>query len=333
MTTTGCTFTTQHGGLRWAATILVAFLVAFLVIAGWPACASVADAQEPGDNSPRQDAFEFDKFFDQMFGAQTAEQKQALERIEIPWEEEEQFGRQAAERFLADLRRQGVRVVSRGKDIEYLRSLVETIRTQMRRADRYRRVTVLIAESPESDARCFPGGTVVVFRGMLETAHNEAALVGVLGHELSHVDHGHQLRYLKLMKLSQSTLARGGATGNVQDMMSNTMLLTKSFARPFRPEDEAESDRDGATWAYRAGYDPRELAKLFLRFKQSAAERKELVPAFFRTHPYHRERYEAVLQRYEELSQAEPRDDLYVGTQNLRERIPRSKRAFEERAR
>ena len=31
----------------------------------------------------------------------------------------------------------------------------------------------------------------------------------------------------------------------------------------FRPEDEAEADRDGAAWAYRAGYDPREMAALF----------------------------------------------------------------------
>ena len=135
------------------------------------------------------------------------------------------------------------------------------------------------------------------------------------------------------MKLSQSTLAQGGAAGNVRDMMSNTMLLTKSFARPFRPEDEAEADRDGATWSYRAGYDPRELAKLFLRFRASSGREERTGSPFFRTHPYHRERYEAVLQRYEELSQAEPRADLYVGTQNLRERVPRSKREFEERAR
>ena len=240
----------------------------------YPLGISATGAQEPGDDAGRRNAFDFDKFFDQMLGEQNAEQKQALERIEIPWQEEEQFGRQAADRFLADLRRQGIRVVSRGKDVEYLRSLLETIRPQMQRADRYRHLTVMIAESPGTDARCFPGGIVVVFRGMLECAQNEAALVGVLGHELSHVDHGHQLRYLKSMKLSQSTFAPGGAPGNFPDMMNNVMLLTKSFARPFRPEEEAEADQDGATWAYRAGYDPRELAKLFLRFPQSAGRSK-----------------------------------------------------------
>ena len=117
--------------------------------------------------------------------------------------------------------------------------------------------------------------------------------------------------------------------------MNNTLLLTNSFARPFHPEDEAEADLDGATWTYRAGYDPRELAKLFLRFKKSAAERKELVPAHSFAHiRIIGKLYEAVLQRYEELiARLNHATDLYVGTQNLRERIPHSKRAFEERAR
>ncbi|MHB0959778.1 MAG: M48 family metallopeptidase [Pirellulaceae bacterium] len=316
-----CRAARDRGVLRTAAGI-------FLFLLGL-----AAGAQEPGEAIDRRDAFNFDRFFEQMFGEQTAEQTRALARIEIPWQEEERFGRQAADRFLADLQRQGIRVVSRGKDVEYLRTLLETLRPQMQRANRYRQLSVMIAESPGTDARCFPGGIVVVFRGMLECAQNEAALVGVLGHELSHVDHGHQLRYLKSMKLSQRTFASGDAPGNFPSMMNNVMLLTKSFARPFRPEEEAEADQDGATWAYRAGYDPREFAKLFLRFPQQEGDRNEKIPSFFRSHPFHRERYEAVLQRYHELMEDEPRADLYIGTQNLTERVPRSKREFDERAR
>ncbi|MHB8863814.1 MAG: M48 family metallopeptidase [Pirellulaceae bacterium] len=316
-----CRAAHDRGVLRTAAGI-------FLFLLGL-----AAGAQEPGEAIDRRDAFDFDRFFEQMFGEQTAEQTQALARIEIPWQEEERFGRLAADRFLADLQRQGIRVVSRGKDVEYLRTLLETLRPQMQRANRYRQLSVMIAESPGTDARCFPGGIVVVFRGMLECAQNEAALVGVLGHELSHVDHGHQLRYLKSMKLSQRTFASGGAPGNFPSMMNNVMLLTKSFARPFRPEEEAEADQDGATWAYRAGYDPREFAKLFLRFPQQEGDRNEKIPSFFRSHPFHRERYEAVLRRYHELMEDEPRADLYIGTQNLTERVPRSKQEFDERAR
>ena len=40
-----------------------------------------------------------------------------------------------------------------------------------------------------------PGGTLIFFRGILDFAGSEAALVGVIGHELSHLDHGHQLNH------------------------------------------------------------------------------------------------------------------------------------------
>ncbi len=259
-----------------------------------------------GQDRNRPAVFDVEAFFDQVFGEQTPEQRRALEQVEISWQEEQQFGRQALDRFLADLRRQNIRVVSRGKEVERLRRLVEKIRPQMEHADRYRSITVLVAESPESDARCFPGGNLVFFRGLLEEVPSESALVGVIGHELSHIDHGHQLRYLKAMRLAQRTFSAGRAA-EPRNMMHDTLLLTRTFARPFRPEEELEADRDGVTWAYRAGYDPRDLAKLFLLFEERKGKPNAVLPAFLRTHPYDRQRYEAVLQRYEELVRTEPR--------------------------
>ena len=44
---------------------------------------------------PSQAPFDFDKFFNQMWGEQTEEQKRAIEQVEIAWQDEEQFGRQA----------------------------------------------------------------------------------------------------------------------------------------------------------------------------------------------------------------------------------------------
>ena len=290
-------------------------------------------AQDPPRRSGLPGGMDFSQMFDQMFGTPTEEQQKALEKIEISWEDEQRFGREVAARFVAELRGKGVRVVSRGKEVEYLRSLLETVRPQMKRADRYRSLSVLYADSPDTDARCFPGGTVLVFRGLLETVESEAALVGVLGHELSHIDHGHQLRWLRTFKLAQTSFTPGGGPVKMQDMMANTMMMTQMFARPFRPEDEAQADLDATNWMYRAGYDPQELAKLFLRFEELAKQRGQVSLPFFRTHPYNRDRYEAVLKRFRELTEAEPRADLYVGVRNLWERVPRSKREFEERKR
>ena len=65
------------------------------------------------------------------------------------------------------------------------------------------RFEVFWADSKETDARAFPGGSIVVMRGLVEFAQSEAALVGVLAHELSHIDHGHQLRQARAMKLAK----------------------------------------------------------------------------------------------------------------------------------
>lgn len=114
-------------------------------------------------------------------------------------------------------------------------------------------------------------------------------------------------------------------------MMNNAQLMTRTFARPFRPDEETQADFDGATWAYEAGYDPRELAQLFLRLHQRDGQPAFGPPPFLRTHPFHLDRYDAILERYTELAASAPRESLYVGRRNLRELIPRRKRAFDER--
>jgi predicted Zn-dependent protease len=289
-------------------------------------CVTAARAQGGAERA----AAEFERFFEQMFGDASGQQQQALDEVTISWQDEEAFGRQAVERYVAQLQQQKVRVLSRGKDVEYVRSLVDTLHPQMEHARRYRSITVLLADSPDVDARSFPGGTIIVSRGLLEFAPSEAALVGILGHELAHIDRAHQLRYLKAMQLAQRTFAGGRPPADLGSMLSNTMLWTQIFARPFRPEEEAQADLDGAVWAYRAGYDPRELARLFMLLEQRAGEKPQPFLSFLRSHPYNRERARAVARRYEELQRAEPRAALYVGTRNLVERIPRSRRAFDE---
>jgi len=165
---------------------------------------------------------------------------------------------------------------------------------------------------------------------MLNAAQSEAAIVAVLGHELSHIDRGHQLRHLKSMKLAQQTFAGRNGAVNFEQMMGNTMFIAQSFARPFRPEHESEADSDGVAWAYRKGYDPIEFAKLFLRWGRRDDGRSQNLPAFFRTHPYHRDRYDAVVAQLKELKRTDPRDDLYIGQKNLIELVPRSKRKYDE---
>jgi predicted Zn-dependent protease len=267
-----------------------------------------------------------EKMFEQFFGEDSDEDREALRKIQISLDEERRLGEQILEAGLAEWKRQGITIESKGRDVEYLQSLVETLRPHMEHHERYPKIRVMLARSPKVDAKSCPGGTLIFFEGLLDAAQNEAALAGIVGHELSHLDRGHQLLPLKRMKLMEQTFSKGF---DPETFFKQGPWMTKLMARPFRPEDERDADRDGAAWAYAAGYDPREMAKLFQR--QAKKKNEAELPGFasyFRTHPYDRERHQAILKQYAQLRKKEPKKSLFIGEDNLKQR--RSRQQMED---
>lgn len=224
----------------------------------------------------------------------TTEQEEKLEAIEIPMAIEQRLGSTAASAFIAEIERQGIRCRDRGRDVIYLQALVDTVRPRMKNKDRYRSIKVYVADSNHTDARSFPGGTLIFCRGLLEFAESEAAIVGIVGHELSHIDHGHQLRPIQRMKLFEQQMHESSQDLSYSRMMLAVGTMTSGFARPFRPEDESQADADGATWAHRAGYDPREMARLFMKLHKRDGRQDVIGLSFFRTHPFHIDRFHAI---------------------------------------
>jgi predicted Zn-dependent protease len=275
------------------------------------------------------------EMFEQFLGGDSEEQQAALEEIDVSLEEEREYGSQAADAYLEYLRQQQIPLTERGRDVRYLQALVETLRPLMEHGDRYERMRIVIARNDLTDARSFPGGTLIFFAGMLDFADNEAALIGVVGHELSHLDRGHQLLPIKRTKLARNAFSGASGQGDGRSfarMLRAGTTLVDLWSHPFRPEDETQADLDAANWLYEAGYDPRQLARLFLRLQErsdSSSSVGQMIPSFLRTHPYHRERYESVLREYDRLQREDPQPDLYIGVENLRRRTPRSKQEFE----
>ena len=186
--------------------------------------------------------------FERMFGPPSQEEKQALAKIDVSVREERQMGQAALDAYIASLRAQNIPLIRTGNDIDYLRRLVATLQPLMANRRRYPTIQVLLADSPVVDARTFPGGTILFFRGLLDSAGNEAALVGIIGHELAHLDRGHVLDRAKRMKLAQQTFSsgpRGMSLGQFFNLATTSMRM---WTRPFQPEDEAEADLEGAGW-------------------------------------------------------------------------------------
>lgn len=286
--------------------------------------------QQPASKIPFGQPFDPDAMFNTLFGPPLAEDDERLEAIQISIKDEEQIGRAAVDAFLAELKRRKIAVLSRGREVDYLRELVAGLQPYMENGKRYNSISVHLAEASYIEAKSFPGGTIVVFRGMLDAAGSEAALVGVLGHELSHLDHGHQLISLRRSRLMQEAVRPGPQGFSPRQFHSMGLMLMRVSSRPFRPQDEAAADRDGVDWAYRAGYDPRELARVFRKFSEQEQQHALPLPTFFRTHPYPEERSKAIQTRYEELQRTEPKETVYVGRENLRRRIARQRQQFPE---
>jgi predicted Zn-dependent protease len=266
-----------------------------------------------------------DQMFAEFFG-ETQSERQLVDEVAVSREVEKQIGDTSLHDLLDSLREQKIRVVDRGTDADYLTSLITEIHPLMRNAERYPAIRVYAAESKITDARAFPGGAIVCTTGLIDFARSEAALIGVLAHELSHIDRGHLLRSSRGVKLAQDASAVGNARAGA--FARNGMLVAKQFARPFRSEDEAEADLDAANWMFALRYDPLEMAALFRRLDKRYPAHPVRMPSFLRTHPYHADRYEAVRQLSLRLQAGNPDTDLYVGRTNLQKRIPRRIKQF-----
>jgi predicted Zn-dependent protease len=262
----------------------------------------------------------FDNFFEN-FMRMTPRQRAELQEIEVPWKVEQDQGRQTFESYRRYLQNSGITLSDSNPDARYVQTLAARVHPHMKHARRYRQLNVYIAESGEVDARSIPGGYLIFHRGLLEFAESEAALVGIIGHELSHLDRGHQMKPIRQMIRAQNQLARADRL-NPGDFISLGQNMMNSF-HPFHPEEEEEADQDGIEWMHRIGYDARELARLFRhlgeRPRRGAAAG---MPAFLRTHPLFPDRAATTLRYFQRLQRTSPREDLVVGREALTKRIP-----------
>ncbi len=322
----------HHRALSLAIAALALFVVWLLVIS---AAASAEPPRlpfpvVPGGKIPAD--FDPQEFFDSFFGkaVSNVENNELLNRIEISWNEESRMGQQLLEDLKERLAAQKKTIVNRGPDVQYASQLAMLIQPQMKQAERYSKLHIHVANWGSPNAYALPGGHLIVAREMLDRAGCEAALVCVIGHELSHLDRGHLLRRARQWKLAQSEFAKPPTDFSFDKMMGKFSQMQQLFRLPFNPDQEAEADRDGVTWAYRAGYDPRAVEQVYDAMQAAGVAAPEFMPAFLRTHPLTAERRESLRIAYAELQAAAPSDKLYLGRENLSRRIPRSQREFAE---
>ena len=148
------------------------------------------------------------------------------------------------------------------------------------------------------NAFALPGGPMFVNIGTITAAGSEAELAGVMAHEMAHVYMQHSAKMMKqntgpsivagLGQILGSMIGGiGGAAASIGGQLAGGMWSMK-----YSRTDESQADAVGAMIMYRAGYDPRALARFFERLQQEGGSRG---PQFLSDHPNPGNRQEAIL--------------------------------------
>ena len=142
----------------------------------------------------------------------------------------------------------------------------------------------------EINAFALPGGPMFVHRGMFDAAAREGEVVGVMAHELAHVLLRHGTANITKaqspwLQLGQLAGAVGGAVVGGEGgaaIAQGSQLGLGAIALRYSRDFEKQADLLGAQIMARAGYDPRDLARMF---ETITRESKGGNPQWLSSHP------------------------------------------------
>ena len=232
-----------------------------------------------------------------------------------------QMGRTNHPKIIAEYGRYGDEALQ-----AYVQSVGEKLAAVSHRTDLVYRFTVL--DSPVVNAFALPGGYVYITRGLMAYLNSEAELAAVLGHEIGHVTARHGVRQQSAAQAANLgyTLGsilfpelRGAASQNVFNILGGALL--SGYGR----EHELESDRLGAEYLAKSGYNPEAMIDVISVLKDQAtfaeAEAKKQGREYqgyhglFASHPDNDTRLKQVVGEAEKYTQArngEIKRELYL---------------------
>jgi peptidase M48-like protein len=175
------------------------------------------------------------------------------------------------------------------------RRLAESIPSEFRHPEfRYSFTGVNLKEI---NAFALPGGPMFIQRGMIEKAHNEGEVAGVMAHELSHVALRHgTAQQTKATPYAIGQIAGqiagaiiGGRTGSV--IAQGSQFGIGTYFMKFSREYEKQADILGSRIMAAAGYDPRDMASVFKTIEQEGGPGG---PQWMSDHPNPGNRYDYI---------------------------------------
>jgi hypothetical protein len=179
------------------------------------------------------------------------------------------------------------------------------------------------------NAFALPGGPMFINRGMIDKAHNEGEVAGVMAHELSHV----ALRHGTAQQTAATPYAVGSIAGQIlgaiiggtkgQILSQATQFGIGTYFMKFSREYEQQADILGSHIMAAAGYDPRDMANVFRTIEQQSGSGG---PQFMSDHPNPGNRYEYINKEAQMLHVANAQRDTaqFQNAQAYLRRLPKA---------
>lgn len=141
---------------------------------------------------------------------------------------------------------------------------------------------VIVVNHPSVNAFAAPGGTMVVFQGLLEKTRTPEELAGVLAHEMQHILRRHATRAL-LQQVSMKVLL-AAAVGDAKGLSYGLEGAQALGMLRYNRRSEEEADREGIRMLIASGIDPKGLITFFETIQKNG-EKSLKLPAYLSTHP------------------------------------------------
>lgn len=157
------------------------------------------------------------------------------------------------------------------------RRLAGSLPTSLRHSGFDYRVVVL--NQPEIMSIAVPGGPVVVSRAMIELAPSDAALAGLLAHELSHVALRHATTQIsagdqyELGAISGRVVGEAATSGGIGILDRGAQFAAMTFVLAYDAAHEQQADRLAADMMAQSGYNPHARRAIFLLAARDGALR------------------------------------------------------------
>lgn len=148
------------------------------------------------------------------------------------------------------------------------------------------------------NAFALPDGTIVLTDELVELADDEEAILGVLAHEIGHVEHQHSLRQIyRAAGVTGLIFLIGGDIGaGVEDILvQGAALASLSYSRGM----ESDADRYSVELMHKAGRDPMAIVRFLELLRDHFHDTSEA--DFLSTHPATPQRIEETRRYAEEL--------------------------------